>query len=641
MASSTSSSVPDGLEVEVGITLNKLVRQMAAAEARMRKTANKMQEDFDGANKNVTQGFQKSQKAAMGFANNNQMRFALRNLGEQLSQVGQQGAATGNYFGAMLMQLPDMAIGFGSAGIAISVLASALPALIHALGGGDAEAKKFAATLKELKTVSTEYDQAVKNEQMTLRELAARYGDNAGAMHQLYIEQKKIAELKFNNTLADTAAGLQAQFKGLSDVLDRIDTISKGTRASNKDASIEALKVQLQTLSANFKINVVAATKLNDALTELKNADGAQQQGDAAMHIAEAFNLARDSAGRLPPELAKAQDDAITLAEQAYALSGSMGDAARNAKLLKDENLALGLDAAANAAERMAAMILRARVAAGEIPAVALGHDKGAPTHLTLPPVIMPPDPKGTAGHHKLTESEKAYKKVIKEATGNLHEYQLELKAVAKARDAGAISAEQAAQEEARLKQRILESTDAGKYYVQTMQSFESSMSQAIVSGQNLSSVLANLASKLAEAYAQAALFGTGPFSSGGTAGKPNGGMLSGMMSGLGHLLGIPGYAGGTSYAPGGAAIVGESGPELINLPRGSQVIPSGQTRQMMSGGSPQAMQLHVHVSGARGNAEIEQMVMRGVSAGLSHYDSYVVPLTIRRVSQNPDIVGG
>ena len=37
----------------------------------------------------------------------------------------------------------------------------------------------------------------------------------------------------------------------------------------------------------------------------------------------------------------------------------------------------------------------------------------------------------------------------------------------------------------------------------------------------------------------------------------------------------IPLYARGTNYHPGGPAIVGEQGPELVNLPAGSQVIPN------------------------------------------------------------------
>jgi phage-related tail protein len=39
----------------------------------------------------------------------------------------------------------------------------------------------------------------------------------------------------------------------------------------------------------------------------------------------------------------------------------------------------------------------------------------------------------------------------------------------------------------------------------------------------------------------------------------------------------IPHFAGGTNYAPGGLAVVGEYGPELVNLPRGSEVFPNGQ----------------------------------------------------------------
>ncbi len=46
---------------------------------------------------------------------------------------------------------------------------------------------------------------------------------------------------------------------------------------------------------------------------------------------------------------------------------------------------------------------------------------------------------------------------------------------------------------------------------------------------------------------------------------------ISGGIPGAGMI----GYAAGTSYHPGGWAVVGERGPELLNLPRGSQVYPS------------------------------------------------------------------
>ncbi|WP_408585910.1 hypothetical protein [Novosphingobium sp.] len=44
-----------------------------------------------------------------------------------------------------------------------------------------------------------------------------------------------------------------------------------------------------------------------------------------------------------------------------------------------------------------------------------------------------------------------------------------------------------------------------------------------------------------------------------------------------GNINSMPKYADGTSFHPGGLAMVGERGPELVNLPRGSRVWPHGQ----------------------------------------------------------------
>lgn len=54
----------------------------------------------------------------------------------------------------------------------------------------------------------------------------------------------------------------------------------------------------------------------------------------------------------------------------------------------------------------------------------------------------------------------------------------------------------------------------------------------------------------------------------------------------------LPGFAVGTNFAPGGPAIVGERGPELVNLPRGSQVIPTNE----LGRGSGNTINFHVNV---------------------------------------------
>lgn len=53
----------------------------------------------------------------------------------------------------------------------------------------------------------------------------------------------------------------------------------------------------------------------------------------------------------------------------------------------------------------------------------------------------------------------------------------------------------------------------------------------------------------------------------------------------INKLQRIPAYAGGTANHPGGLALVGERGPELVSLPAGAAVSSASQTRQMM--GSP------------------------------------------------------
>ena len=66
------------------------------------------------------------------------------------------------------------------------------------------------------------------------------------------------------------------------------------------------------------------------------------------------------------------------------------------------------------------------------------------------------------------------------------------------------------------------------------------------------------------------------------------GGLLSGLFGGgassfVGSGFGAM-FANGTDYAPGGMALVGERGPELVNLPRGSQVFDAESTRSMSGG---------------------------------------------------------
>ncbi|WP_234902278.1 phage tail tape measure protein [Agrobacterium rubi] len=117
------------------------------------------------------------------------------------------------------------------------------------------------------------------------------------------------------------------------------------------------------------------------------------------------------------------------------------------------------------------------------------------------------------------------------------------------------------------------------------------------------------------------------------------GGGGGGLFSWLGGLFGGGGnaslskykgltglFANGTNYAPGGMAIVGEQGPELVDLPQGSKVFSNGKSNQMLGmvangNEARQPSQLNVSIIGASGDNHVRMLVQQGVSAALAAQD--------------------
>lgn len=84
----------------------------------------------------------------------------------------------------------------------------------------------------------------------------------------------------------------------------------------------------------------------------------------------------------------------------------------------------------------------------------------------------------------------------------------------------------------------------------------------------------------------------------------------------------IPGFAGGTNFAPGGLAWVGEQGPELVALPRGSQVFDSGESKRMSddlgeSGAQPISISISQTFTGRVNADEVRAASQDGVLAAM------------------------
>ncbi|MGN6117749.1 MAG: hypothetical protein ACTHN2_19775 [Nitrobacter sp.] len=67
----------------------------------------------------------------------------------------------------------------------------------------------------------------------------------------------------------------------------------------------------------------------------------------------------------------------------------------------------------------------------------------------------------------------------------------------------------------------------------------------------------------------------------------------------VGGLPLVPAFASGTDNAPGGWSIVGEKGPELVNLSRGAQVIPNDVLRSTIGGAVSVSMPISIDARGA------------------------------------------
>ncbi len=101
---------------------------------------------------------------------------------------------------------------------------------------------------------------------------------------------------------------------------------------------------------------------------------------------------------------------------------------------------------------------------------------------------------------------------------------------------------------------------------------------------------------------------------------------MSDMVGGIGSSVqgaGVRGYAVGTAYHPGGWAMIGEEGPELLNLPRGSQVYSHTETKEILGQSTGDTFVFNVHmdeiddlIKFAKAQKDLRRNTRMGVAMG-------------------------
>jgi len=84
-------------------------------------------------------------------------------------------------------------------------------------------------------------------------------------------------------------------------------------------------------------------------------------------------------------------------------------------------------------------------------------------------------------------------------------------------------------------------------------------------------------------AAAVAKALGSLPFPANIVAGGLAGGLAAAAFTKAIRAIGVPKFARGTNFAPGGLSLVGEQGPELMNVPRGAQIASNQRTNRLLN----------------------------------------------------------
>lgn len=304
------------LEVNIGVSLNRLQQQLAAAEARMVRTANRAEQGFRRSNARIASDFRRVTQSTDDLAASTQRATGsngLRMLALQLNQVGSQGAVTGNYLQALSIQLPDLLLAFGTFGALLGTVAGPLSmfavGLLNSADATDELVKSLTETSASLGSVRSDMD--------ALRDLQEKYTQaiaaSAGAS---------------DATAAAVAANSKREFEARRQVL-AVEVELLRIRAQENREALRNLEDQSRTAAENLRREV---STFSAGTRQATDAEGFAYTGprtvDEALGNADRSVLEGMEQRRLAMRKLRAETELTTLAieEANAALQGEFHD---------------------------------------------------------------------------------------------------------------------------------------------------------------------------------------------------------------------------------------------------------------------------------------------------------------------------
>lgn len=529
-----------------------------------------------------------------------------RMMAMQLSQVAQQASATGNWVQALAIQLPDLTLGFGTIGIAAGVAAGALLPLIANMISSGEGAEELDDLISDLGGSLKAYAETVENTKLSMLDLREEFGLQAEQAQRLYEIMRQIRELEFQESLEATREAIAGSLDGISESIDRYNLASLYYEQAD---AVQAIASEVQVLENQFGLTLIQATRISDALEDMREANGPLEVANAAEALADELARATEEGADLPPELREAQKAALNAALDAARFAESLGAAAGNA---------------AATADQMARM---ASLSGG----MNWGGDgvRGDPRDFEDDPYWSGryfPDPEKPARKPRaarsrssrptdtITDEMREAARIYEETRSAAERYADEIDDLQQLHEMGYLSAETYSRAVAKIDEEYRNASEAGQFFNEISEDLKNGILDAIVEGENLADVFEDLAKSIAKAALEAALFGSGPFAQGGGGGI-FGSLFGGLLGGgfkpnttFGSFIGLPSMDGG-GYTGSGSRSGGLDGKGGFLAMMHPQETVIDHSRGQGSTSQSVKVEQHFHISGAVSSEEIKSAI--------------------------------
>lgn len=625
-----AQSVEDALVVRMEASLRKFERQMEGGRKAAVKAATGSEQAWAKAGNKIVAN---SNRATTGLSRlasiSGRGRFVLQNTANQIGDIAVQMQGGTSASRALGLQIPQLLGGFGALGGALglvgpllgTVAALGIPVAAALLNMGE-KAETLDDKLKALAESTKAVRAAQELSSISAVELLRDYGDLADEAQAIFDINRQIAAFKAQGALDTAARGVASELgvegvfgfspdevrdleQAIADLkAEQVEALAVSTgRRGGTEAKMDAAKARIEEindelralktvqknvddLGAALGISADEATEVVAMFARIGQAQGAQEQAQAASDLADYIYAVSDGLKGASDEGWAFYDNLGELVVTALELAavdhqGNLAKGTAEAGRLKEE-----LAAALALFNQISLAGSKQYSGRGGDPRN-VGNDQYTRElgYQSVDDLIAKYSPKSKGrGGGKAADGLNEAKRLYQDTRTEAEKYAAEVERIndlhrkfpeivtTEVRDRALASLNEAA-------------NGLGNIADRMERGFEDAFVAFVTGAGNARDAARALAQDLARMAFRSAFKGLGV-----------GDLFDSIFGG------IPAFASGTNSAPGGLALVGERGPELVNLPRGSQVIPARSTAQMMAGGAGGAVTLsYAPVIDARG----------------------------------------